>query len=489
MDHDLPAYLRHPTIHGETIVFVADDDLWTRERRRRRRPAPDRGPLGALHALPLARRQAARLRRPRRAASRGLRHAGRRRPGAPPHLARHRHAGARLDAGTARSSTSPPRASRSSATTTPSSSTPPAARRGRCPGARSTTSPSVRASASVIGRNTADPARWKRYRGGTAGALWIDAEGSGSFRRMKRAAGQRHQPDVARRPRLVPRRRRRRRQPLLLPARRQRAAPPHRPRGLLRPPCADRRPAHRLPVRREDPAVRPGQRERPRGRDPHARRTAPRRRASSLPPASTWSRSACIRPATRWRWWRAASCSAWRSGRARRAATPGPKPARMRHGQWLGDGSTLVAVSDASGEERVVAFAGHEAKVLPWDTGHVTRMRAAPQGSLVAFANHRNEVWIGDVVSGELARRRRQRRRAQRRSRLVARRRLARLHLRHQHPPRRHQAARGRGAHQHARHRARVPRLLARRSTPTASTSTSCRCAPTTRSTTASSSR
>ena len=29
MSHDLPAYLRHPTIHGDTIVFVADDDLWT----------------------------------------------------------------------------------------------------------------------------------------------------------------------------------------------------------------------------------------------------------------------------------------------------------------------------------------------------------------------------------------------------------------------------------------------------------------------------
>ena len=41
----------------------------------------------------------------------------------------------------------------------------------------------------VIGRNAADPARWKRYRGGTAGEIWVQAEDRDTFARLALPAG------------------------------------------------------------------------------------------------------------------------------------------------------------------------------------------------------------------------------------------------------------------------------------------------------------
>ena len=36
----------------------------------------------------------------------------------------------------------------------------------------------------LLGRNHDDPARWKRYRGGTTGQIWVDLEGNGEFTRI-----------------------------------------------------------------------------------------------------------------------------------------------------------------------------------------------------------------------------------------------------------------------------------------------------------------
>lgn len=41
----------------------------------------------------------------------------------------------------------------------------------------------------VIGRNSFDPARWKRYRGGRTGSLWVDRAGDGEFLELVRLGG------------------------------------------------------------------------------------------------------------------------------------------------------------------------------------------------------------------------------------------------------------------------------------------------------------
>ena len=75
---------------------------------------------------------------------------------------------------------------------------------------------------------------------------------------------------------------------------------------------------------------------------------------------------------------------------------------RYRHAQWLADGRTLLAISDASGEECVELHTEGTVRALDWDIGHVGSLRAAPVGTRLALANHRNQLLIGDVEAGTL---------------------------------------------------------------------------------------
>jgi len=253
----------------------------------------------------------------------------------------------------------------------------------------------------VIGRNTADPARWKRYRGGTAGHLWIDAEGTGNYRRMTELAG-----NIT--------------SPMWLGGRVYYLSDAEGVGNLYS--CLPDGSDLRRHTDHDDFYARHAQTD---GRriayqcgaelwlfDPTSDRSGPidirlashrTQAARRFVPAADHLGSIHVHPAghslaldARGKLF---SLALW-EGAVRQ---PGDDYAgRLQHGQWLADGVTLVAIGDRSGEERVEVFGEGQTRSLPWDIGHVVAMHAAPRGRLVALANHRNEVMIGDVDSGTL---------------------------------------------------------------------------------------
>jgi tricorn protease len=259
------------------------------------------------------------------------------------------------------------------------------------------------AGARVIGRNTADPARWKRYRGGTAGHLWIDAAGAGQFRRMTELKGNitspmwvggrvyhlsdfegignlysclpdgtglqrhtHHEDFYARHAQTDGTR-------IVYQCGAQLWL--HTPQGDgagLNAPIEVRTPAHRTQAARK------------------------------FVPAADHLGAVHVHPAghsvaidARGK---LVTMALWEG--AVRQLDDAPSGGRIRHGQWLADGSRLVAVSDASGEERVTVFENGAPRALPWDVGHVSALCVAPRGTLVAVANHRNQVMVGDIATG-----------------------------------------------------------------------------------------
>ena len=268
--------------------------------------------------------------------------------------------------------------------------------------------------AKVIGRNTADPARWKRYRGGTAGALWADATGSGEFQRLSRLQG-----NIT--------------SPMWLGRRiwflsdcegvgnlyscgsdggDLRRHTDHAEFYARHASTDGLRIAYQCgadvwlfdPQHGETAKI---EIEVPAHRTQAARKFAPA--ADFLGGYDVHPAGHSIAADVRGKLF---SFSLWEGAVRQHGA---PDGVRYRLCSWLADGRTLVAVSDEGGEERLQVFscpigpAGAPMadsrpvipeRVLDADIGRVVAMEAAPAGSRVALANHRNEVLLADLETG-----------------------------------------------------------------------------------------
>jgi tricorn protease len=255
--------------------------------------------------------------------------------------------------------------------------------------------------ARVIGRNTADPARWKRYRGGTAGYLWVDAEGNDEFTRMAALKG-----NIT--------------CPMWIGERIYFLSDSEGVGNLYscRPDSGDvrrhtdhddyyarfastdgRRIVYQCGARIWcfDPAT--GSTTALAIQTPGHRTQAARKFVSAednVQGVNLHPEGHSLAVEVRGKLF---SMPLWEGAVRQNGSASG---ARNRLGQWLADGTTLVAVSDTGGDERILVIDSEGERLLPWDIGLVDSLCAAPAGTKIAISNHRNEVLIGDIGSGVL---------------------------------------------------------------------------------------
>lgn len=263
----------------------------------------------------------------------------------------------------------------------------------------------------VIGRNTSDIARWKRYRGGQTGDLWIDPTGAGEWRRLIRLPG-----NLA--------------NPLWL-GERVYFVSDHEGVGNLyscaldgmdlqphtthtdyyvRHPSSDgRRIVYHAgaDLYLYDPAV--GQS----ARIDIALRSPRVQRKRRFVRAEHYLQSYDLHPQGHYlalvSRGKAFSCGDWEGAVSQHGE---PDGVRYRLATWLADGERLVMVSDAAGEESlevhpVEALGGQQGmrRLEGLDIGRPEELLPAPFGSLdgierLALSNHRQELMLVDLAAG-----------------------------------------------------------------------------------------
>ena len=255
----------------------------------------------------------------------------------------------------------------------------------------------------VIGRNINEPARWKRYRGGTVGHLWCDLSGSGIFQRLLRLNGNIANPCWV--------------------GERIYFLSDHEGVGNIYS-CTPTGEDIRRHTNHNDFYARNLSSDGQRlvyhaGADLHLfdPSTAKVRRLEVVLPSLRTQRNRKFVPAGSY----LDSYALHPQGYAAALTTRGkaftmgnwegpvlqhgePDGVRYRFLEWLNDGKRLVAVNDATGRESLVIFNPEDASpprtFVDIDFGRALDFAVSPTDDAVAIANHRNELVVVDLEAG-----------------------------------------------------------------------------------------
>lgn len=257
----------------------------------------------------------------------------------------------------------------------------------------------------IVGRNTEEPAHWKRYRGGTAGYLWIDPRGTGEFHRLLDLKS-----NIA--------------YPCWVDSRIYFISD-HEGIGNVYS-CApsgddlrrhsDQRDfyARGLTTDGRTLAYHAGgdlftlAPDGTSGRKVEIALTGTRtQRARKFAPAGRWleswapnQRGDRVALTARGKLF---SMGAFEGAVAQQGD---PEATRYRLVTWLADGKRVAAIADTGAEPRLAVFStdgASETRVFDsLDTGHVMELEAAPVGAQVALSNHRGDFIVVDTESGEM---------------------------------------------------------------------------------------